>query len=280
MSIKEVFEAAKAAEKSAPASTKATTAKAEVINKDAGTTVDPKIAELEQKISASTQRAEKAETEYMRLMNDFTENTKATQRLIEQMEVSKTQPKSSYTLSDEEFNQLMVENPKKALEYFTAGVVQNVTKDSEAKNSKVIKDLYSQLHASQVSGVKLFLQSKYDIDDKEWDELTNFGEKYPQYTQNITDPKHAEAFYKFYKSYNGGSVKEKSSGPDVTNMLKKIQGFVDSGSFSQGDTTSLSPEEEAAASNMNISKEDYLAFKKPSMNYFEYLKMKKEKTNV
>lgn len=276
--IREAFEAAKKSE----ASTKTQTSNEEKLNTEVKAS-EPSIAELQTKLDSEKKMREKAETEYMRLMGEFSENTKVTQKLLNEIEGIKGQVKAQpqgLQLSEQEFNQLMAENPKKALEYFAGNFTQKVQQESESKNSTVLKDLYAKLHASEVNNIKLFLQNKYDLPEDEWKDMAKFGDKYPEYTQNISDPEHAEAFYKFYKVSKKEVPKEKTANADMYNVLKKIQGFVDSGNYTPGESASLSVEEEEAAKNLKMTPSDYQKFKQPQMNYFDYLKLKqKEKSN-
>ena len=268
--VKEAFEAAKA---------KTSTASTEAPNSQEKT--DEKIEELkaqyEKEISELKKNSENYQTEALKLRQDLSENIKFTQSLLEKDRKSDTKVLES-ELSDEELLDALNTKPNRTLKALIAKEVSKAAEKYEGDISKLTTELSVDSRKTKVQLAKRDLMEKYSDVDKDWDKMVEFGDKYYNLTQHAHDPKHLEAYYLMYKNFVGETPKKRegrmSEEAIAKLMSKKLAAGLDSSVMSDGETITLTPEQQKIADRYGMTAEAYKKYSNPMFSYNDYKKAK------
>jgi len=276
-SMKEVFEGAKALEVKDPSLDTDVSEKTEEKTKeDVTALLEAQIAEVRAEADKAKREAESYKTEALRIRQDLSENVKLTQSILNKQKSEEQQP--DYT--DEELAEMLVDNPAKYHKVMKATMkktVDSVAKQYVADFERTQTKMSAQNQKTSTEIAKMKLAEKYDGLDEDWDDLVAFGDKYPQYTANVHEPKHLEGFYLMYKGTKGEIPKKKDGKAVSEALLKKMAGGLNSGlPTDSGEKSELSTDEKRIASMYNMSVEEYNRYKNPLFNINDHMALKKK----
>lgn len=273
-SVKEAFAAAKATEAASPKA-EATVDPVEKEKTDNVSAIEAQLAEARAEAEKARKEAESLKTESLRIRQDLAENVRLTQSILNKQ---KTEENVVPEYSDEELQELLTSEPAKyhkimktMMKKTADGVAKKYVDDfTRANNELVIQNKHTNVQLA-----RLKLAEKYEGVDEDWDKLVAFGDEYKDYTTNVHNPKHLEAFYLMYKGLNGEVPKKKDGKAISEAFLKKMTGGLNTGLPTDSDSRkTLTPEQKRVASYYGMSDEDYVKYSNPGFTYNDYMATK------